>query len=114
MLRGAIQPVHAGGAGAPSERARLSYVCQALRSLAISVEETAHAWEERGYWTKADGFRREWSWVEPTLGEFEAAEDAANRDLADASIARLLVRLIQLGVEIPKGGDPLASGQEDR
>jgi hypothetical protein len=84
----------------------LACVCESLRRLSSSVEETAHAWEERGYWTKADSFRREWAWVGPTLREFEAAGEVADPAGADPCMARLLVRLIQLGVARPSGGSP--------
>ena len=35
----------------------------ALRELQRSTERTAEAWERRGYWLKADQFRREWGWA---------------------------------------------------
>lgn len=30
-----------------------------------TIQQTIQPWEKRGYWVKADQFRREWSWVEP-------------------------------------------------
>ena len=81
----------------------MSDIWDSLRRLSNSVEETAHAWEERGYWTKADSFRREWAWLEPTLGEFESAMEQERPAGTDLCTARLLVRLIQLGVARPGG-----------
>jgi hypothetical protein len=101
QIRTAIQPAQGGSADPSAERTRLAYVCESLRRLSISVEETACAWEGRGYWTKADRFRREWAWVGPALGEFEAAAQETSPARADPAMARLLVRLIQLGVARP-------------
>jgi hypothetical protein len=42
---------------------RLAYAGLALRELGRSTERTADAWERRGYWLKADQFRREWGWA---------------------------------------------------
>jgi len=42
---------------------RLAYAGLALRELQRSTERTADAWERRGYWLKADQFRREWGWA---------------------------------------------------
>jgi hypothetical protein len=42
---------------------RLAYAGLALRELERSTERTADAWERRGYWLKADQFRREWGWA---------------------------------------------------
>ncbi len=42
---------------------RLAYAGLALRELERSTEQTAEAWERRGYWLKADQFRREWRWA---------------------------------------------------
>ena len=42
-----------------------------LREIDDTVDQTTSAWEKRGYWMKADRFRREWEW---------ARESAANLD----------------------------------
>jgi hypothetical protein len=40
-----------------------------LRELAAGVDQSASAWEKRGYFLKADRFRSEWEWLEPTAAE---------------------------------------------
>jgi hypothetical protein len=41
----------------------LAYVGLALREIVNSVNQSAEAWEKRGYWVKADRFREEWRWA---------------------------------------------------
>ncbi|MFQ5797038.1 MAG: hypothetical protein ACE5JP_18625 [Candidatus Bipolaricaulia bacterium] len=40
-----------------------------LRELSKGVDRSASAWEKRGYYIKADRFRREWEWVDRTADE---------------------------------------------
>jgi hypothetical protein len=102
-IRATLQPSPAGPAGPLGERDRLLSVCEQLSLVAVSVEETTLAWEQRGYWAKADGFRREWSWVEPTRDTLHTAILTEAPGEADPCVAALLVRLIQLGVELHSG-----------
>jgi hypothetical protein len=41
----------------------LAFMLTALEQIASSVDQSASAWEKRGYWLKADRFRRDWAWV---------------------------------------------------
>jgi hypothetical protein len=41
----------------------VAFVILTLSEVEKSVEESLGPWEKRGYWTKADKFRREWEWV---------------------------------------------------
>ena len=76
-----------GGRDPADLRDRLAYAGLALRELERSTERTAEAWEHRGYWLKADQFRREWIWaaesataiLDPLLqGDLPAAQAAAS------------------------------------
>ena len=49
--------------------ATLVYV---LRAMVKTVETTTVAWEKRDYFLKADRFRLEWEWVEPSAKRLEA------------------------------------------
>ena len=40
-----------------------------LHSIADTVDQTITAWEKRDYWMKAERFREQWRWVEPTADE---------------------------------------------
>ena len=103
QIRTTLQSGPVGSPGLLGERDRLLSVCEQLSLVAASVEETALAWEQRSYWAKADGFRREWSWVEPTRDALHRAIHAETPGEADPCVAALLVRLIQLGVELHSG-----------
>lgn len=43
-----------------------------LRELSDGVDQSASAWEKRGYFVKADRFRREWEWADRQADELEA------------------------------------------
>ena len=43
-----------------------------LHGIADTVDQTITAWEKRDYWIKAERFREEWRWVEPTADELGA------------------------------------------
>ncbi len=44
----------------------IAFIVFSLRGIAVSIDKSASAWEKRDYYLKADAFRREWAWVEPT------------------------------------------------
>ncbi len=102
-IRTALQPTPADSFRQAGEQERLVFVREQLHLVAASVEATALAWEQRGYWAKADGFRREWSWIESAREDLHAAIQAETPAAADSVVASLLVRLIQLGVELQAG-----------
>jgi len=49
-----------------------AFIVFSLREIAASVDKSAAAWEKRDYYLKADAFRREWAWVEPTADRLHA------------------------------------------
>jgi hypothetical protein len=104
-IRSALQAAPSGPHSVTTERDRLAFLLEQLQSVADSVEQTATAWEERGYWVKADQFRQSWSWVASTrdaVGEVVLNGDPA---AADELLRRLLIRLIQHDVKPqPDGG----------
>jgi hypothetical protein len=56
----------------------LAFIVLSLHAIASSVDQTATAWERRGYWIKADRFRLEWKWAEDaetTLAQALKIED---------------------------------------
>jgi hypothetical protein len=40
----------------------VSFVSIALDNIYKSIDSSCAAWEKKGYWVKADRFRREWEW----------------------------------------------------
>jgi len=43
-----------------------------LHGMADTVDRTIDAWEKRDYWMKAERFREQWRWLEPTADELSA------------------------------------------
>jgi len=81
-------------AGNPEDlRDRLAFAGLALRELERSIMRTAEAWERRGYWLKADQFRREWGWAgqgaEAILRPLLQDDLAAAQSAARAHLLRL-------------------------
>jgi hypothetical protein len=50
-----------------------AYTVLALEKIAESVDRSAEAWEKRNYWLKADQFRQEYLWIEPSLAVLKPA-----------------------------------------
>ncbi len=50
----------------------VAFIVFSLREIAASVDKSAAAWDKRDYYLKADAFRREWAWVEPTADRLQA------------------------------------------
>ena len=44
-------------------------IVSCLHSMADTVDQTIDAWEKRDYWMKAERFREQWRWLEPTADE---------------------------------------------
>ncbi|MGH2535990.1 MAG: hypothetical protein ACRDHL_01185 [Candidatus Promineifilaceae bacterium] len=70
-----------------------------LREVYATADQTAQAWEKRGYWMKADRFLREWEWAEEAAANFE---DILRNQAWDV-LPRLLAEIgAQLGGVQPK------------
>ncbi|RME89124.1 MAG: hypothetical protein D6770_05305 [Anaerolineae bacterium] len=39
-----------------------AFIALALETIAATIDPSVAAWEKRGYWLKADRFRRDWAW----------------------------------------------------
>lgn len=44
-----------------------------LRGIYTTIDESAHAWDERNYWKKAENLREKWRWSRTSA---DALEDA--------------------------------------
>jgi hypothetical protein len=69
-------------ATADNQRDILAFLSLSLDELCRSVDETAQAWEKRGYWLKADRFRLDWRWAERVGGSMRAALELPDLDQA--------------------------------
>ncbi|MEO0249932.1 MAG: hypothetical protein ABIN58_10450 [candidate division WOR-3 bacterium] len=68
-----------------------AFISLALQAIAAGIDSTVAAWERRDYWVKADKFRMEWAWAQPTANEMRQA--VLSEDWA--TIARLAAHIAQ-------------------
>ena len=66
--------------GSPDKRSldMAAYIVLALGKIDETINTAAVAWEKRDYWVKADQFRQEWAWIEPSQTRLKAAVVAQN------------------------------------
>jgi hypothetical protein len=77
----------------------LAFIVLALDEIAESVDTSAAAWEKRGYWLKADRFRRDWIWVEQVKRRIDNALRDEDFAAAGDGVGQLSGHLA--GVKIP-------------
>ena len=51
-----------------------------LRGIYQTIDESAHAWDERNYWKKAEALREKWRWTRTAADELEALIRAGRWD----------------------------------
>lgn len=44
-----------------------------LRGIYKTIDESAHAWDERNYWKKAENLREKWRWTRTSADALETA-----------------------------------------
>ena len=66
--------------GSPDKRSldMAAYIVLALGKIDETINTAAVAWEKRDYWVKADQFRQEWAWIDPSQTRLKAAVLAQN------------------------------------
>jgi len=73
-----------------------------LHGIADTVDRTIDAWEKRDYWMKAERFREQWRWLEPTADELSAiiGGDGESRwDQLPAVLARLMPHFADIKIK---------------
>lgn len=61
-----------------------------LRGIYDTIDESAHAWDERNYWKKAENLREKWRWSRTYAAAIEKALLAARW----TEVQRLLIELV--------------------
>jgi len=61
-----------------------------LLAMADTVDQTIEAWEKRDYYLKAERFREEWRWLEPTTDELSAVIYEGQWDQLPVALAQLM------------------------
>jgi hypothetical protein len=85
----------------PVEKSDLAaFMALSLSVISKTVEQSVQAWENRGYWLKADRFRLEWMWTEHLGKALKEALIAEQWGAVDLTVKKISDKLI--GVELPK------------
>jgi hypothetical protein len=82
----------------PDDNSRdlVAYISLALSKIFSTVDASVTAWEKKGYWLKADRFRREWEWTEQTsdiLAKAVRGDDWATIALQAAQVGQKLIKV---------------------
>jgi len=89
------------------QRDLLAFMALVLSDIDQSVDQAAAAWEKRGYWLKADQFRRQWGWVgrgREGLEKALHADDMASAAEAAAGLATSLAGIEAKATRTRDGG----------
>ena len=68
----------------------LAFLVFNLRGIYKTIDESAHAWDERNYWKKAEGLREKWRWSRTTSDKLKKRILSQDWD----AIPEILVSLI--------------------
>ncbi len=92
LLRRLIQKPQVDGE-AKDMAAKIVY---SLREIIESVDQSAKAWEKRGYWMKAERFLREWTWTAESAANIEDVLRHEAWDLLPGLLADLFPRFADI------------------
>lgn len=70
-----------------------------LREIQAGTEQTATAWEKRGYWMKSERFLREWEWVQEMAANIEDVVRNEAWDLLPELMADLFPRFADVQIK---------------
>jgi hypothetical protein len=70
-----------------------------LREIADGVEQSAAAWEKRGYWMKSERFIREWGWTGETAANLEDVIRNEAWDLLPRLLAEMFPRFADVQIK---------------
>lgn len=80
-----------------------------LREIGEGAEQTAVAWEKRGYWLKSERFLRDWAWTKEASANFEDVIRHEAWDLLGDLMADLFPRFTD--IELKNMTRPAATWQ---
>jgi hypothetical protein len=70
-----------------------------LHGIADTVDRTTDAWEKRDYFLKADRFREQWRWLEPTSDELSGVIHAGQWDQLPSVLAGLMPHFADIRIK---------------
>lgn len=72
-----------------SSKDMVAVVIFSLRAIEATVEESAVAWEKRGYWKKADDFQQKWWWCSLSSNSLEKLVRSDNWEQIPEALVKL-------------------------
>ena len=69
-----------------------------LRDIYHTIDESAHAWDERNYWKKAEALRETWRWTRTAADRLEALIRAGHWDAVPPVLIELVPRFNSITV----------------
>ena len=76
----------------------IAAVVYSLRAINDTVEESALAWEKRGYWKKAAEFQQKWWWCPIMAGSLESLVRGEDWDAAPEAMFKLFPHVASVKV----------------
>jgi hypothetical protein len=70
-----------------------------LHGIADTVDRTTDAWEKRDYFLKADRFREQWRWLEPTADELSGVIHEGQWDQLPSVLAGLMPHFADIRIK---------------
>jgi hypothetical protein len=70
-----------------------------LHGMADTVDQTIDAWERREYFMKAERFREQWRWLEPTTDELSDVIHKSHWEQLPSVLARLMPHFADITVK---------------
>ncbi len=85
-----------------------------FRQIAEGIDESAHAWERRDYWLKAERFRARWGWAGRAAEDIEAIVRSDDWEQLPGMLAELLPVFSDIKVTRLTRNPSLWQGAHDR
>lgn len=79
-------------------RNMLAMIVLCLMEIDAGIDDSVRAWEKRGYWMKADEFRRDWMWVHDLITQMSTMIQAEAWDEMPQVILKLIPRFSDINV----------------
>jgi predicted AlkP superfamily pyrophosphatase or phosphodiesterase len=70
-----------------------------LHGMADTVDRTTDAWEQREYFLKAERFREQWRWLEPTADELSGVINEGQWDQLPSVLAGLMPHFADIRIK---------------
>jgi hypothetical protein len=70
-----------------------------LHGIADTVDRTTDAWEKRDYFLKAERFREQWRWLEPTADELSGVINEGQWDQLPSVLAGLMPHFADIRIK---------------